>query len=365
MKHCLFVVEHFHPYIGGAETLSSYTAKALVDAGWKVTVVTSMFKKGLPTNEVWEGIHIRRSPVGNRYLFTFLSILDILRVPAVSIIQTTSYNAALPAFLAAKIKRVPVVITFHEVWGELWDTLPFLSGVQRKLFKRFEQFLLTLPFDRFIAVSKHTAQALKNYGVSEQRVGQIYNGLNYDQFKRHAPANPSKELVCVCRLGPAKGIPELLNAWTSYEAKYTQGSMKLVIPTYPAGIYNQLKPQLDAMQASNRFSVYHELSKPELQETIQNACAVVIPSVAEGFCFVAVEASAMHVPVVAKPITALPETVSGKHIWVNGSSPQAWHQAFQRAFDNSFDEIPLYKFELSKQVDAYLKTYEELLKAVN
>ena len=60
------------------------------------------------------------------------------------------------------------VITFHEVWGRLWFKLPFMNRFALFLHYCFEQFLLRLPFNRFIAVSESTASRLLEEGVKPE-----------------------------------------------------------------------------------------------------------------------------------------------------------------------------------------------------
>jgi glycosyltransferase involved in cell wall biosynthesis len=44
----LFVLEHYPPYIGGAETLFGLLADQLVKHGHKVRVITTRFRSNLP-----------------------------------------------------------------------------------------------------------------------------------------------------------------------------------------------------------------------------------------------------------------------------------------------------------------------------
>jgi glycosyltransferase involved in cell wall biosynthesis len=189
----LFVLEHFHPYLGGAEHLFWTLAKALVAKGCKVAVVTTRFKKGLPKTEQIEGITIYRVDCYNRFLFSFFSLPVILRLlPEYDIVHTTSYNAALPAWIAARLSKKPVVITFHEVWGQLWWKLPYASFLERIAFYSWEQLLLKLSFNTFIAVSEFTKKALIEAGVPGHKVIRIYNGMDYTDFEGYTHTPPDR-----------------------------------------------------------------------------------------------------------------------------------------------------------------------------
>ena len=75
----LFVLEHFYPYIGGTEKLFYVLTKALAKDGYKVTVVTTLFDKKLPAEEIDEGVKIIRVNCFNRFAFTLLSLPNIMR----------------------------------------------------------------------------------------------------------------------------------------------------------------------------------------------------------------------------------------------------------------------------------------------
>ena len=68
----LFVVNHFYPYIGGAEKLFFELAVRLVEKGNQVSVVTTQHDNQLPRSEKVKGISVFRIPCRNRFLFTFL-----------------------------------------------------------------------------------------------------------------------------------------------------------------------------------------------------------------------------------------------------------------------------------------------------
>ena len=166
----LFVLEHFYPYIGGAETLFYVLTTSLAKAGYEVVVVTTHFDKSLEQEEIHKGVKIVRIKCKNRFLFTFFSLPAILKnAKGSSVIHTTTYNAALPSLCAGIIRKKPVYITFHEVWGSLWKHLPFTSFLERNAFYYFEKLLLHLPFSKFIAVSKFTESKLIEHGVDAKK----------------------------------------------------------------------------------------------------------------------------------------------------------------------------------------------------
>ncbi|MBR9919591.1 MAG: glycosyltransferase family 4 protein [Bacteroidetes bacterium] len=360
----LFVLEHYHPYIGGAERLFKDLAESLVSEGAEVQVITTRFDKRLPAKAVLNGVKVKRITCRNRFLFTFMSLPAIWRLAGnCDFIHTTTYNAALPAWLGARLRRKPITITFHEVWGKLWLRLPFASAFSRRLFYLYEQLILKLGFDRYVAVSNSTRDALVEHGVAADKVIRIYNGLDYESFKGYDYA-PSGEFCFAYfgRLGISKGLDLLLPAASRYFEEGGEGRMILIIPKTPQNVYKKVMELLEQYALHDRTDVWHELDRDSLFKKICQCTAVVIPSYSEGFCFVAAEAVAMGIPVVSSHQAALREVVTGKLIRSEGQSIEAYFNALNRAAAGDWDEIPVIRYRMRDSVAEYLKLYKGLSK---
>lgn len=361
----LFIVEHYHPYIGGAEKLHQSVAEALVAKNHSVTVITTQFNHALKKEETIGGVKIKRIPVKNRYIFTFLGWLWMYsQAQKADLVQTASYNAALPAYLVAKLTQTPIVVTFHEVWAKLWKQLPYLKQYQRILFSSYEQLLLKLNFTHWIAVSDHTQNCLIEKGVAAEKITRIYNGVDYKDFERysHEPPNTFSPLY-FARLGPSKGLNLLLPAWKKFTEKHPNQVLTLVIPTYPKKMYQQILSQIDTLGIASSIRFEHELSFHHLMLQIARASVVVIPSYAEGFCFAAVETSAVQTPILSSHQGALKETVSGKFIQLKKLGIDELAQGLERAYQQDFDWVPTKRFEISAQVERYIELYQQLMSA--
>ena len=117
----VYVLENYYPNIGGVETLFKSLIESLANEGHQITIITSRITPDSPLKEKKGNIQIVRMPFNNRYLFTFLGIFYILPyAKKCDLIHTTSYNAGIPAFFAGKLFGKKIIITFHEVWADLW-----------------------------------------------------------------------------------------------------------------------------------------------------------------------------------------------------------------------------------------------------
>jgi glycosyltransferase involved in cell wall biosynthesis len=356
----LFILELYYPNIGGNERLFRSLAEALVSKGHEVNVLTTRFRKDLPKHELVNGVRIRRLPVRSRFVFTFLAICPAICLSGkADLIHTTSYNAAFPAWLAARITRRKVVITFHEVWGKLWFRLPYLNAIQKRLFYSFEQFILHLKFDRFIAVSEYTRECLEQNKVHPRHILRIYNGLDYAGFQKYNPGAPSRfTFTYFGRPGSSKGLDILVEAVPAFINEHPGARLKLIMSRSPERAYRKITGTLQEKLGKESFTVLNDLDDEALIRELLNSSCILIPSYSEGFCYAAAESIALGIPLVHSNLGALKEVVSGKHIPMGSQDPPGLFHALEKAINNEWEEKPLRKFELSETVNAYIRLYE-------
>lgn len=361
----LFILENYYPNIGGVETLFKSICESLVEKGYEVTVFTNRFSKQLKRQETVEGVNIIRANLKNRYLFTFFAGFSATRLAKKhDLIHTTSYNAALPAYIAALLSGKKVLISFHEVWGKLWFNLPFMNKVSLFLHYCFEAFILKLPFDKFVAVSKSTKQSLINSGIREEKVEMIYNGIDYDDFRVKQIEKPTKAVYRFCyfgRLGISKGLDLIIDAVAILGETNSDFEFLLILPESPAPFLKEIKRRIKAKSLEKYFVIRHSLGFEELKSTIHASNAVVIPSYSEGFCFAAVESMALGVPIVSSGKAALNEVVGGTYIEMEQQSAHALAHALKKAMLDEWQYRKTKRFELRDSIMEYMRLYEGTL----
>jgi glycosyltransferase involved in cell wall biosynthesis len=356
----LFVLEHYFPYVGGAEYLFQLLTEELVKKGFSVQVVTTQYDTNLAKYEVREGVEIHRIPCFNRFAFTVLSLPKVIQLAKdCDVIHTTTYNAAFPAKMGGWWCKKPVYITFHEVWGELWQRLPYLSSLERFLFSSYEKFLLSLDFARFIAVSDFTKDCLMNAGIEEDKIERIYNGLDYDKFATYRHQKPQDFVYTfVGRLGVSKGLDLLLPAAAKFQETHPNARFKMIIPQQPKAFFTRIKGMIADLGLGNSVDLLHNLSKSDLLKEICQSSCLLITSYSEGFCFIAAETVAMHVPIISSQQGALKETVGGKMIAMQDMSSEAILEALLQAKEDAWEERERPTYRLQDSVSQYVKLYE-------
>lgn len=364
----LIVLEYYYPNIGGVETLFKSLVEALVKRGVKVTILTNKFRKGLPFKETVDGVTIYRVPFVNRYIFTLLGCFPAWWLSLKhDVIHTTSYNAGIPAYVAGLFSRRKVLITFHEAWGDLWYTLPFMSKFMQWGHYTFERILLNLNFHKFIAVSGNTQKCLIAEGIDASRVVKIYNGMDYSEFtpykkKRRDTPNDPFTFIYYGRLGISKGLDILIDAIKLLKENNTHFVLNMVIPTEPPSMYKRIMGIIEDRDVSSHIVFHHDLKRQKLFDLIVDSDCTVVPSYSEGFGYTALESVAMGIPVIVSPNGSLPEVISGKHIIMPTFDAQGLMDAMLEAMEGNYTLKINQEFTLDKSVAAYIDMYKSLQK---
>lgn len=362
----LFVLEYHHPHVGGVETLFKGLSEKLASQGYQVTVLTNRYSPNLAKEETLNGVRIKRYNFINRYLFTFLAIIPvILLARRHDIIHTTSYNAGLPAFFGGLLTGKKVIITFHEMWGHMWYELPFLGRLSKRVHYLFEWFLVKLPFKKYVAVSDNTKRRLVEQGVSSERVIRIYNGLDYADFSpKEEDQRPNADFrFCYFgRLGISKGLDILLPAIKLCRDNGLKFKFTLIIPSESTVLSQYVFDYIQDHNLIEIIDIQHDLNKEDLQMTIKNCDAVIIPSYSEGFGFTAVESMALNIPIISSGRGSLNEVIGGKHIHFDPFTAQSLATAMSQAVDGKWENKPQKIYSLDDSILEYCQLYEQIVR---
>jgi glycosyltransferase involved in cell wall biosynthesis len=180
--------------VGGVEVLFDNLVNGLLAQGHQVKVLTTKFTPDVPSYEkISDDYEIYR--VGhNRYDFTFLCLPKGIQLAKwADCIHTTTYNAAIPASIIGKLTQKKVVLTVHEIFGQLRYRFMGRKGF---FYKWFERLIFLFPFAKFICVSNYTKNSLRiSFGVPDTKLLTIYNGIDYNLWDRkNFPAEAQKAL---------------------------------------------------------------------------------------------------------------------------------------------------------------------------
>ena len=300
LRRFLFVLEYFPPHIGGVEVLFGELATELARRGHEVEVITSADPGDVP-REVRGSITIRRiaAPAfARRYLFMLMAIVPAIRAARrADLVHTTTYNAAIPAWIAARLARKPVVITAHEVFGRQWQDMPGMNRLLGWGYRLFESFVLRLGWTHVITPSDFTRLRLPD----PERATTIHNAVDHEFWsrERHTPRELPGAFTYLYfgRPGVSKGVEYLLEAAVLVRRERPDSRLVMILSREPERQYERMLPRIKAL--GEHVVLIDSVPRDDLPSYLLGADCVVVPSLSEGFGYSAVEAASLGCRVIA------------------------------------------------------------------
>jgi D-inositol-3-phosphate glycosyltransferase len=371
----VFIIDYYYPHIGGVELVFQRLAEGLKKREHHVKVITIKTDNKIPSTELLNGVEIERirtPKIGDRFFFSFLCIPTVLRaVKKADIVHTAAYSGALPAFVASRLFKRPIVFTIPEVLGSRWlfvERNPLLAYI----YKFIEWVITKMPYDQLVAISNATLEDARKIRVSKEKSTCIYGGADCfnDDFISKKGGNLKKIIgaknddfiyLYYGRPGITKGITYLLQATTIIQKAIQNSRLVLILSKQPENQFFKIVNSVKELQNKANIHILPSfVNKSELYSYVQDADCVVIPSITEGFGLSAVEGVSLGVPVVATRAGSLPEVISGRHLLVDVASPVAIADAVIRIYHGDYDITPVRKFLWENMVMEYEKIYIRL-----
>ena len=373
----LFVCENYFPHYGGAEVLFKNLAEGYVKQGNTVSVITQRLKKTTKTETI-NGVHLQRAySFFSRYLFSFLALPRVIaEAKNYDVIQTTTFNGAFPAWIAAKIWRKPVVITIHEVWIGKWQEITGFSIWKSRIHELLERMIYLLPFDRYICVSDTTRKDLLQRNIPEEKVKLVYNGFDYSSWNKQNFSKTDVEKIRTQfgedkfiyfawgRPGASKGFEYFIQAAPSILEKIPNALFVLMLGSVDKykRKYQELQTLLKTLNLEGKFKIINSVPYSELGNYILAADSIIVPSISEGFGYTTVEATTLGKSVLISDAGSLLEVVSGKHnVFRRKDIPDLAEKAVLCA-QGKYKEATPKQFTWEKTIEGYLQQYNSLLR---
>ena len=205
--------------------------------------------------------------------------------------QQFPYFSCFSAKISSILNKIPLVITWHEIWGDYWYDYIGWKGIFGKITERL---VARLTSDN-IAVSKTTAKNLNKLGIPAG-IKIIPNGVDLENIKSISPSTVSSDVIFAGRLIKEKNVDLLLHAFN------------LVLTEHPNHVLVIIGdgPEKDAVTTliytlnlgdNVRFIGFREFHG-EIIAYMKSSKICVLPSTREGFGITALEALASGLPVV-------------------------------------------------------------------
>lgn len=195
--------------------------------------------------------------------------------------------------VVATLKRRPLVVTWHEVWGKSYwrQYLGCIGPVAWMI----ESLAMRLP-DHIIAASPQTAERLRALGVYRGSITEAPNGIDIDVIRSIYPNEAVTDLVIVGRLMAHKRVDMLLEAVALLHADGVPVTCR-VIGDGPERL--SLRHRARELGIDHAIDFLHDvIEQKDVYALMKAAKVFVFPSAREGFGIAVLEALACGLPVV-------------------------------------------------------------------
>ena len=223
------------------------------------------------------------------------------------IIEGSNFICYLPAWVAAKLKGVPAVAWFADVYQPVWFREFFLPAA---IFGWLSEWLaLKLPWDKVIAMSQTTKEKLVSAGVSSDKIEVVYGGVEVEKLRNLTVKKYDRPTVCtIARLVNYKRIEDLLSALAIIKRKIPRVQLVVIGEGPERKNFEKLTKEFNV---TNRVKFMGELEHGRAMKILKKSHVFSLPSVVEGFGLVTVEAMACGVPYVNSRIAVTEEITDG------------------------------------------------------
>jgi glycosyltransferase involved in cell wall biosynthesis len=194
---------------------------------------------------------------------------------------------------------------------------------------------------RILAYSESAAREIvEEFGVPREEVVVVPLGVDAGLFSRRDPGDraiirklrlPERFFFSVATDFPHKNLPNLLEAYALFRAHWTQGpAPSLVLAGHTSSARGGFYQRLDWESQKDGLRFLGPISADQLRVLYQHAEALVFPSLYEGFGLPPLEAMAAGTPVIAIPISSVPEVGGDCVLYCDELSVGALARAMER-----------------------------------
>lgn len=367
----LYVLDHFYPHIGGAETLFFNLLKVFSkDKNVEIKILTSnsggingeriINKNYIVSYQKWWSLF--GHPIPN--------LINLWReMRNADIIHTSTYTTGFFAFLVNLFVGKKIVLTVYENLFLKWFHIDNIFN--SIIFFIFEFFSIHLPFDFYIAISKNTKKDLIKSGIKEEKIMVIYPFLSKTNTIKKPKldidlVDNKKYFLYFGRPGKTKGIFILLHAIKMLpESFFKKFYFIFVLSNDPLSEKLKILKFIKKNKLREKIKIFKPFKKEELNFVIKRSFCVIIPSITEGFGFTAYESIQFRKPVIVSNVGSLREIVSGKFLFFNNRDSFDLSNKIIEASLNRFKYKKIFTIDGEKEIRKLKFIYNKLIKDSN
>lgn len=228
--------------------------------------------------------------VFSRAVYLFVALFKALKSDF-DLIEASNVVTYLPAYLAARIKKKPVIIWIPDVLAKAWFEFGWFVGLFGFIMERI---CLKLSWNGVIALSESTKTKLIAAKIKTNHLTVVHGGIEPNEFKQtvHLPKFAKPTICCIARLVKTKRINILIKALALLTS--LPHLRLLIIGKGPQKKF--LMQTISRYKLTKKVKIIDYLPRQELIDTLYRSKVFCLPSVVEGFGLATIEAMACGLP---------------------------------------------------------------------
>lgn len=229
---------------------------------------------------------------------------------------------------------IPTVMTVHDI---VFERYPEYVQKSHALFLKKNSIKYHRQADQIVAISQFTKdEILDIYGIDTAKLTVIPNGRSNEFYPldndeksafRNIDGFDNEYVLYVGSLHPRKNIVRLLQSFEQF--KTTNSPTKLVLAGRLAWHSDRILDQLKQSKCPDDI-IHLDFFKGDLNALINNAVALIYPSLYEGFGLPVLEAMSVGTPVITSAHSAMSEVAGDAAIYIDPVSVDEMSQAIDR-----------------------------------
>jgi glycosyltransferase involved in cell wall biosynthesis len=297
-----------NPEVGGAEIIAFEFARRLVREGHVVTFFARHFKDADPIEKI-DGVKIIRK--GNKftsYFHAYFYYKSLRKKPdkVLDMINTICWQTP---FYVRNTRRVAYI---NQLAKEvLFYELPWVLSSIAYLLERFEY----IPYrnTKVLCYSQSTKNDLISFGIKRENIFIFPLGLDHKRYIVGGNKSNFPHFLFVARLVKMKRADLCVSAMRHVIKEYPNAILSLVGTGPDEGRLKRLVNKhklVNNVEFIDKNNFYMNKTKGDIKvKLMQEAWALILPSVKEGWGMVVTEAAACGTPAIVSRVTGLVDSV--------------------------------------------------------
>lgn len=298
-----------NPRKGGAEIVTHEYAKQFVKNKHEVLLLSPAFS-GCRNTEVIDGVQIRRLGIKRNFNYLFIHILVFLyyqRKLKHHIDLVIDQIHWIPFFTPLYVKEEKIAF-IHEVAQNIWEKQfgKILGFIGKKLELLFFIFYKSTPF---LTVSATTKMDLVNFGIPENNITVISNGINIIPLAKLSQKAKDPTFIFVGRITRVKNIEDTIVAFKGIKTKLSGAKLWIVGSVDDKRYCKELFHLASKLTLLESITFWGFVSEKKKLDLLTRSFLLLHTSLTEGWGLVIIEANAMGTPSVVYHVPGLTESV--------------------------------------------------------